>query len=85
MLGLGAPELLVILAIVALLFGPAVVAFVAGYALGQRKASAPAAPSEPPASPETPAPSKPPVPTEPAAVSVEPPDTEHSESENPHV
>ena len=79
MLGLGAPELLVILAIVALLFGPAVVAFVAGYALGQRKASAPAAPSEPPAS------QGPPAPTEPAAVSVEPPDTEHSESENPHV
>ena len=39
MFGLGTPELLVILGIVALLFGPAIVAFAAGYMLGERRGS----------------------------------------------
>jgi len=51
--GLGPTEVLVILAIVALLFGPTLVAFLAGYALGQRRGSATASAPEPPA-PETP-------------------------------
>ena len=36
--GIGGPELLIIFGVVVLLFGPSLIAFVAGYALGSRRA-----------------------------------------------
>jgi len=59
--GVGAAEILIILAIVVLLFGPTVVAFFAGYALGQKRGSAPAAPTPPSAGPQPATPSEPPA------------------------
>lgn len=49
--GLGATELLIILFVIVLLFGPTIVAFFAGYALGQRRGSAKTSAPETPATP----------------------------------
>ena len=68
MLGLGIGEAVIIVLIVLLLFGPTIVAFFVGYALGQRKGGEP--PEKDPARPPV-APSASAVPESPVSESAE--------------